>query len=98
MPFVSVLEEVSFGNGMERVLSQGLSQGRDEAFAESIATVLEAMFPAACGQLMSEIAQVHDHEQLKKILRAAATVANPDELRKLWANVGNSGGGNSGIP
>ena len=47
---------------------------------------------------MSEIAQVHDHEQLKKILRAAATVANPDELRKLWANVGNSGGGNSGIP
>jgi hypothetical protein len=39
---------------------------------------------------MSEIRQIHDHEQLEKILDAAATVASPDELRKLWAN-GSSG-------
>ena len=29
---------------------------------------------------MSQIRQIDDHEQLKNILRAAATVANPDEL------------------
>ena len=35
---------------------------------------------------MSEIRQIHDHEQLEKILDAAATVASADELRKVWAD------------
>ncbi len=43
-------------------------------------------------QLMPEIRQIFDHEQLMKILRAAATVASPDELRKLWANGADSQG------
>jgi len=53
---------------------------------------LEARFPDASSQLMSEIRHIFDHEQLKKILRAAATVADPDELRKLWAS-GSDGDG-----
>jgi hypothetical protein len=35
---------------------------------------------------MSEIRQIGDDEQLENILRAAATVADPEELRKLLAN------------
>ena len=78
MPFINTFEEL----GMERGLNQGLSQGR----LEDIEAILEIRFPAATGRLMSEIRQIHDHEQLKKILRAAATLSSPDELRKLWAN------------
>ena len=74
MPFIDTFEKI----GMER--------GRAEASAESIETILEARFPAASSELMSEIRQVHDHEQLKKIVLAAATAASPGELRKLWAN------------
>ncbi len=66
--------------------------GRMEGLADGIETILEARFPDASSQLMSEIRQIFDHEQLKKILRAAATVAGPEELRKLWAN-GSDGGG-----
>ena len=84
MPFISTFEEIGFENGMER----GISKCR----IEDIATILEARFPAVCSQLMSEIGQVRDLEQLKKILRAAATVAGPDELRKLWANGSERGG------
>ena len=36
---------------------------------------------------MSEIRQVQDYEQLKKILLAAATAVSPEEVRKLWANI-----------
>ena len=82
MPFIDTFEEI----GMERGLKRGMECGRADAFAESIETILEARFPAASGQLMSEIRQVHDHEQLKKIVRAAATAASPDELRKLSAS------------
>ena len=70
MPFINTFEEL----GMER--------GR----LEDIEAILEFRFPAATGQLMSEIRQIHDHEQLKKIHLAAATLPSPDELRKLWAN------------
>ena len=80
MPFISTFEEI----GMER----GISKCR----IEDIATILEARFPAVCSQLMSEISQVRDQEQLKNILRAAATVAGPDELRKLWASGSERGG------
>ena len=78
LPFINTFEEIA----MERGLEQGLNQGR----LEDIEAILEFRFPAATGQLMSEIRQIHDHEQLKKILRAAASVPSPDELRKLWAN------------
>ena len=81
MPFISTFEEIGFEKGMER----GLSKCR----LEDIATILEARFPESSGQLMSEIRQILDHEQLKKILRAAATVAGPDELRMLWASGSN---------
>ncbi len=81
MPFISTFEEIGFEKGMERGLTQGLTQNR----IEDIETVLEARFPDASSQLMSEIRQISDHEQLKKILGAAATVAGPEELRKLWA-------------
>ena len=78
MPFINTFEEIA----MERGLSQGINQGR----FEDIEAILEIRFPAATGQLMSEIRQIHDQEQLKKIHRAAATLSSPDELRKLWAN------------
>jgi hypothetical protein len=68
MPFINTFEEL----GMERGLIQGIE------------TILEARFPDASSQLMSEIRPIADLEQLKKILRAAVTVASPDELRKLW--------------
>ena len=59
-----------------------LNQGR----LEGIEAILEIRFPAATSQLMFEIRQIHDHEQLKKIHRAAATLSCPDELRKPWAS------------
>jgi hypothetical protein len=74
MPFIDTFEEI----GMER--------GRLEA----IETILKHRFPDASGQLMTEIRQVHDYEELKKILLAAATAASSEELRKSWANVPDS--------
>ncbi len=70
MPFIDTLEEIR----MER----------DRL--ELIETVLGAKFPAVCGELMSEIRRIHDLDQLKNVLRAAATADTPDELRKLWPN------------
>ncbi len=81
MPFIDTFERI----GMERGLRKGLNQGR----LEDIETILEARFPAAASELMLEIRQVRDHEQLKKIVLAAATVSTADELRKLWANGSN---------
>jgi hypothetical protein len=53
---------------------------------EDIQTILEQRFPDSVAQLMPEIRlMINDAEQLKKILRAAVTVASPEELRKLWA-------------
>ena len=46
--------------------------------------ILEARFQDAGMELMPEIRLINDAEQLKKILRAAAIVASPDDLRKLW--------------
>ncbi len=63
-----------------------------EGLADGIETILEARFPDASNQLMLEIRRIFDHEQLKKILRAATTVAGPDELRNLWANGSDNGG------
>jgi hypothetical protein len=57
----------------------------------AIETVLEARFPGASSQLMSEIRQVVDAQHLTKVLRAAVTVAGPDELRKQWANGSDNG-------
>ncbi len=70
MPFINTFEELWMERGI----------------AESIETILEHRFPDASSQLMSEIRQVHDNEQLKKILLAAATAASPQELRKSWAD------------
>ncbi len=74
MPFINTFEEI----GMER----GVAKAR----LEDIETILELKFPAASRQLMSEVRQVQDQEELKKILRGAATVSSPEELRKLWNN------------
>jgi hypothetical protein len=74
MPFINTFEEI----GMER----GLAKGR----LEDIETILEHRFPDASGQLVSEISQIDDLEQLKKILLAAATAASPEELRKSRAD------------
>ena len=86
MPFISTFEEIGFENGMQRGLSQGLTQGLTQSRIEDIETILEARFPDAGAQLMPEIRLINDAEQLRKILRAAATVASPEELRKLWAD------------
>ena len=74
MPFINMFEEI----GMER----GLAKGR----LEDIETILEHRFPEASDRLMSEISQIDDLEQLRRILLAAATAASPDELRKSWAD------------
>ena len=59
--------------------------GRIEGRLEDIETVLEARFQDAGTRLMPEIRLIHDAEQLAKVLRAAAIVASPEDLRKLWA-------------
>ncbi len=74
MPFIDTFEKI----GMER--------GRADAFTKGIEKLLVLRFRAAAAGLMSEIRQIHDHEQLERILDAAATVASPGELRKLWAS------------
>ena len=75
MPFIDTFEEIGMKKGMERGLAKGIE------------TALRLRFPAVSSQLMSEIGEnVHDYVQLERILDAAATVATPDELRKLWAN------------
>ena len=70
MPFINTFEEIA----MEREV------------AENIETILEIRFPAAASELISEIRQIHDYVELKKIHRGAITASSPDELRKLWAN------------
>jgi hypothetical protein len=82
MPFIDTFEEI----GMERGLSKGLSQGLSQGRLEDIAMILDHRFPDVSSQLVSEIRQIHDHAQLKKILLAATTVASPEELRNLWAS------------
>ncbi len=74
MPFIDTLEEIR------------LERGRADAFTKGIEKLLTLRYPDAAAGLMSEIRQIHDHQQLERILDAAATVASPDELRKLWAN------------
>jgi len=59
--------------------------GRIEGRLEDIETILELRFREAGTELMPEIRLIDDGEQLKKILRAAVTVASPEELRKVWA-------------
>ena len=71
---------------MIHLRKSGLERGRADAFTKGIEKLLTLRFPDAAAGLMSEIRQIHDHEQLERILDAAATVASPDELRKLWAN------------
>jgi hypothetical protein len=63
----------------------GRAEGRAEGRVEDIEAVLEVRFQDAGTQLMPEIRRINDAEQLAKILRAAVSVANPEELRKLWA-------------
>ncbi len=74
MPFVDMFEEI----GMER----GIRKGQ----LESIQTILEHKFSDASVQLMSQIRQVHDCEQLKKILLAAATAVSAEALRRSWSS------------
>ena len=71
-------EHVPFITTPERY---GLIEGR----LEDIEAILELRFRDAGTQLMPEIRLINDAEQLKKIHRAAVTVASPEELRKLWA-------------
>jgi hypothetical protein len=73
MPFVSVLEEISYESGMSK------------AHLDGIEAVLDVRFGEAGTRLMPEIRQLTDDALLEKILRAAKTISNPDELRKLWA-------------
>ncbi len=60
--------------------------GRIEGRPEDTEMILELRFQDAGLQLMPEIRPIKNAEQLKEILRAAATVASPDDLRKLWAD------------
>jgi hypothetical protein len=74
MPFITTPEHYG------RI--EGITQGR----LEDIEAIVGHRFPDSSSQLMSEIRKIQDHEQLKQILLAAATVPGPDELRKLWTN------------
>jgi hypothetical protein len=75
-------EQMPFVTTPERF---GRAEGRLEGRLEGIEAVLDVRFHDVGVQLMQEIRQIHDPEQLEKILRAAKTVASPEELRKLWA-------------
>ena len=55
MPFIDMFEE--------RAMQRGIT--------ESIETVLENKFPATSSELMSEIRQIRDYQELKKILQGA---------------------------
>ena len=85
MPFITTPERYGRIEG----LTQGLNQGLTQARLEDIEAIVRHRFPDASSQLLSEIRQIQDHEQLKKVLLAAATVADPDELRKVWMNGAN---------
>ena len=61
------------------------SMGRADGLTEGIEAVLTLRFPSAAEDILSEIRQIRDWKELEKILRAAKTVASPQELRKLWA-------------
>ena len=66
--------------------------GRIEGRLEDIETILELRFQDAGSQLMPEIRLIKDEEQLKQILRAAATLASPEDLRKLGGGLVTGGG------
>jgi hypothetical protein len=61
MPFIDMFEE------------RGIQRG----LLESIETILELRFPAEAGELISEIRQIRDFEELKKILQGAALLPAP---------------------
>jgi hypothetical protein len=69
MPFITTPERV----GHRRGLRQGIE------------TALRIRFGDEGLKLMPEIREIHEEEQLEAILKALETVANPDELRRLWS-------------
>ena len=77
MPFITTPER--YGR------MEGRIEGRLESRLEDIEMILKMRFHDAGTQLMPEIRLIQDAEQLGKILCAAASVASPEDLRKLWA-------------
>lgn len=72
MPFITTPERYG--------LQRGLSQGR----IEGIEALLRFRFGESGLRLMPEIRQIEEKDKLEAILRAAETVADPDELRRIW--------------
>ena len=73
MPFVSTPERF------------GRVEGRVEGRKDGIEAILDLRFGAAGTQLMPEVRQIHDENLVEKILKAAKTVASPEELRAIWS-------------
>jgi hypothetical protein len=78
MPYVTSVERMA------------LERGRQEALLESIEWSLQAKFGADGLTLMPEIRQLRDTEALRAVFRAVASVATPDQLRRLWTPEGRS--------
>jgi hypothetical protein len=82
--FWKVLKQDSEKNEMPFITTPE-RYGRAEGRVEGIEAILELRFRDAATQLMAEIRQINDAELLEKILRAAKTVASPEDFRRLWA-------------
>ena len=69
MPYVTSIERVA----IRRALWKG------------IATVLKVRFGEEGLKLMPEINDIHEQEQLERILTTLETAASPEEVRRLWS-------------
>jgi hypothetical protein len=60
--------------------------GRTEGLLEGIEQCLELKFGEAGLQLMPEVLQLTDVEQLRAVLQAIKSAANPEALRRVWTS------------
>jgi hypothetical protein len=79
MPFITTPER------MGRL--EGRLEGRAEGLVRGIEAVLRVRFRQTADDIMPEIRGIRDGDELEKILHAAETVANPEELQKLLAAI-----------
>lgn len=98
MPFLTTPERIGreeglaeglaqgLSQGISQGLSQGLSQGISQGVIQGIEVALQIKFGEEGLRLMPEIRQIRDQEKLEAVLRAVATAASPQDLRRMWAD------------
>jgi hypothetical protein len=70
-------KQMPYITSIERLARQ---EGREEAMREDIIDVIEVRFTSCPESLQKYLADQHDHQKLRELLRRAAVCASPDQL------------------